>query len=151
MHLSVCTLFCPLQIWVCHSNWRDPYFIRKGSQVGHSSTPLPPGEWGTSDTCLTRRRERTKHCIFYQLQIDDRDVDVLYNSLCCPLVFFTLDELHPSWWLMTLTSWARVLMAPLVAAYCSRFLFLYFTETFYFLQNLIMITVLPLARWLGYI
>ena len=48
--------------------------------------------------------ERTKHCIFYQLQ-PSRSRGRCPLQLCCPLLFFALDELHPSWWRR-----ARVLM-----------------------------------------
>ena len=57
--------------------------IPSSFQVGHTSTALPPGEWGPSITRLNRRRENlTLHLLPTTV---DRDEDVLYNCAvrCC--------------------------------------------------------------------
>ena len=62
------------------------YFHLEGipsSQVGHTTTVLPPGEWQHSITRLNRRREKqTLHLLSTTV---DRDEDLLYNCAvrCC--------------------------------------------------------------------
>ena len=104
--VSVCDSFCFLRhgfirAWTAtHGAWPSPlispfgdfhYFNCNGSQVGYSSTPLPPGGWVPFIACTDRMRvDQTLH--LSPTADDDWDGEVSRDlQLCCSPLFFTCD------------------------------------------------------------